>query len=58
MISRRSFIAGLALGLAAAPLTTGALRYHEVEKAARLLHVAVQALGVHEPNDFDAVFRR
>jgi len=32
------------------------LRYHEVEKAARVLHVAVQPLGVREPNDFDAAF--
>ena len=32
------------------------LRYREVEKAAQLLHVAVQPLGVREPNDFDAAF--
>jgi putative ABC transport system substrate-binding protein len=32
------------------------LRYREVEKAARMLHVAVQPLGVREPNDFDAAF--
>jgi putative ABC transport system substrate-binding protein len=32
------------------------LRYREVEKAAQTLHVAVQALGVREPDDFDAAF--
>jgi putative tryptophan/tyrosine transport system substrate-binding protein len=32
------------------------LRYREVEKAAQMLHVAVQALGVREPNDFDTAF--
>ena len=32
------------------------LRYQEVEKAARVLHVTVQPLGVREPNDFDAAF--
>jgi|SRR6266481_3489504 len=32
------------------------LRYREVEKAAQLLHVTVQALGVREPNDFDTAF--
>ena len=32
------------------------LRYREVEKAAQMLHVAVQPLGVREPNDFDAAF--
>jgi putative ABC transport system substrate-binding protein len=32
------------------------LRYREVEKAAQMLHVAVQPLGVREPDDFDAAF--
>ncbi len=32
------------------------LRYREVEKAAQVLHVTVQALGVREPNDFDMAF--
>jgi putative ABC transport system substrate-binding protein len=32
------------------------LRYREVEKAAQLLHVTVQPLGVREPNDFDTAF--
>ena len=32
------------------------LRYREVEKAAQILHVSVQPLGVREPNDFDAAF--
>jgi putative ABC transport system substrate-binding protein len=32
------------------------LRYREVEKAALMLHVAVQPLGVREPNDFDTAF--
>jgi putative ABC transport system substrate-binding protein len=32
------------------------LRYREIEKAARLLHVEVQALGVREPHDFDTAF--
>ena len=32
------------------------LRYREVEKAARTLHVAVQPLGVREPDDFDMAF--
>jgi len=32
------------------------LRYHNVEKAAQTLHVAVQPLGVREPNDFDTAF--
>ncbi|MFI5375867.1 MAG: ABC transporter substrate-binding protein [Candidatus Rokuibacteriota bacterium] len=32
------------------------LRYREVEKAARTLHVTVQALGVREPDDFDMAF--
>ena len=32
------------------------LRYHQVEKAARVLRVAVQPLGVREPEDFDAAF--
>jgi putative ABC transport system substrate-binding protein len=32
------------------------LRYREIEKAARILHVDVQAHGVREPEDFDAAF--
>ena len=32
------------------------LRYREIEKAARLLQVEVQALGVREPEDFAGVF--
>ena len=32
------------------------LRYREIEKAARILHVEVQALAVREPNDFDVAF--
>jgi putative ABC transport system substrate-binding protein len=32
------------------------LRYGEIERAARILHVAVQPLGVREPDDFDAAF--
>jgi putative ABC transport system substrate-binding protein len=32
------------------------LRYRNVEKAAQVLHVTVQPLGVREPNDFDAAF--
>jgi ABC-type uncharacterized transport system substrate-binding protein len=32
------------------------LRYREIEKAARTLGVAVQALGVREPGDFAAAF--
>jgi putative ABC transport system substrate-binding protein len=32
------------------------LRYREIEKAARVLHVEVQALGVREPDDFDGAF--
>ena len=32
------------------------LRYREIEKAARILHVEVQAHGVREPDDFDAAF--
>jgi putative tryptophan/tyrosine transport system substrate-binding protein len=32
------------------------LRYREVEKAAQVLHVTVQPLGVREPNDFDMAF--
>lgn len=32
------------------------LRYREVEKAAHALHVAVQPLGVREPDDFNAAF--
>jgi putative tryptophan/tyrosine transport system substrate-binding protein len=32
------------------------LRYREVEKAAQMLHVTVQPLGVREPDDFDAAF--
>ena len=32
------------------------LRYKEIENAARVLNVTVQALGVREPNDFAAAF--
>jgi putative ABC transport system substrate-binding protein len=32
------------------------LRYREAEKAAQMLHVTVQPLGVREPNDFEAAF--
>jgi len=32
------------------------LRYREVEKAAQMLDVTVQALGVREPDDFDMAF--
>jgi putative ABC transport system substrate-binding protein len=32
------------------------LRYREIEKAARILRVTVQPLGVREPEDFDAAF--
>ena len=32
------------------------LRYREVEKAAQMLHVTVQPLGVREPDDFDGAF--
>jgi putative ABC transport system substrate-binding protein len=32
------------------------LRYREIEKAARTLHVEVQAIGVREPADFDVAF--
>jgi putative ABC transport system substrate-binding protein len=32
------------------------LRYREIEKAARILKVEVQALGVREPDDFGAAF--
>ena len=32
------------------------LRYHSAEDAARVLGVDVQALGVREPDDFDAAF--
>jgi putative ABC transport system substrate-binding protein len=32
------------------------LRYREIEKAARILRVEVQAHGVREPDDFDAAF--
>jgi putative ABC transport system substrate-binding protein len=32
------------------------LRYREIERAARILHVVVQPLGVREPDDFDAAF--
>jgi putative ABC transport system substrate-binding protein len=32
------------------------LRYREVEKAAQMLHVGVQPLGVREPDDFDSAF--
>lgn len=34
------------------------LRYREIEKAARLLQVEVQALGVREPDDFDSAFAK
>jgi putative tryptophan/tyrosine transport system substrate-binding protein len=32
------------------------LRYREIEKAARILHVEVQAFGVREPEDFAGAF--
>jgi putative ABC transport system substrate-binding protein len=32
------------------------LRYRQIEKAASLLRVTIQPLGVHEPNDFDVAF--
>jgi putative ABC transport system substrate-binding protein len=32
------------------------LRYREVEKAAQVLHVTVQPLGVREPDDFEMAF--
>jgi putative ABC transport system substrate-binding protein len=32
------------------------LRYQQVEKAASILHVTVQPLGVREPDDFDVAF--
>ena len=32
------------------------LRYQEIEKAAQILRVEVQALGVREPDDFDVAF--
>ncbi len=32
------------------------LRYREIEKAARVLRVMVQPLGVREPEDFDQAF--
>ena len=32
------------------------LRYREIERAARILRVAVQPLGVREPDDFDVAF--
>src|SRR5262249_10845944 len=32
------------------------LRYRQVERAARILRVTVQPLGVREPEDFDAAF--
>jgi putative ABC transport system substrate-binding protein len=32
------------------------LRYQELERAANLLRVTVQALGVREPDDFDSAF--
>lgn len=32
------------------------LRYREIEKAARILRVAVQPLGVREPDDFEVAF--
>jgi putative tryptophan/tyrosine transport system substrate-binding protein len=31
-------------------------RYREIEKAANVLHVDVQPLGVHDPADFEQVF--
>jgi putative ABC transport system substrate-binding protein len=34
------------------------LRYREIEKAARLLQVEVQAFGVREPDDFDGAFSK
>ena len=34
------------------------LRYREIEKAARLLQVEVQALGVRTPDDFDVAFSK
>ena len=32
------------------------LRYREIEKASRILHVTLQPLGVREPEDFDMAF--
>jgi putative ABC transport system substrate-binding protein len=32
------------------------LRYQEIEKAAHVLRVTIQPLGVHEPEDFDLAF--
>jgi len=32
------------------------LRYREIERAAGVLHVTIQPLGVREPDDFDAAF--
>ena len=32
------------------------LRYREIEKAARILHVEVQAHGVRDPDDFETAF--
>jgi putative ABC transport system substrate-binding protein len=32
------------------------LRYQQVERAAQLLHVTIQPLGVREPDDFDVAF--
>jgi putative ABC transport system substrate-binding protein len=32
------------------------LRYQEIDRAARILHVSVQPLGVGEPDDFDVAF--
>ena len=32
------------------------LRYQEIDRAARILHVTVQPLGVGEPDDFDIAF--
>ncbi len=32
------------------------LRYQEIDRAARILHVTIQPLGVGEPDDFDVAF--
>jgi putative ABC transport system substrate-binding protein len=32
------------------------LRYREIDRAARILHITVQPLGVGEPDDFDVAF--
>jgi putative ABC transport system substrate-binding protein len=34
------------------------VRYREIEKAARILQVEVQAISVHEPNDFAVAFAK